>query len=92
MRSCDVFFRLVAAMLVGGCAPGPDQTAVERPALSTWAWAADLPADSAIFLPGLVSLPDRMEQGITFSPAGDTLVFSAIVGRRDDRNLGFPTR
>lgn len=78
----------IALIALDSCRDEPVGTDQSKPdAQRQWTWSAALPNDSAVFLPGLVSLPDRIEQSITFSPTGDTLVFSAIIGRRDGRNL-----
>ncbi|MEO8588991.1 MAG: hypothetical protein ABI432_06470 [Flavobacteriales bacterium] len=80
---------VLTAFCSAGCSTRPLDTEVTSAQVDPiiWSWCSALPADSAVFLPGHVSLPDRVEQGITFSPSGDTLVFSTIIGRRNDRNL-----
>lgn len=83
--------RVLTALLVAACSRSSTVEERERPSSTTkpitWQWASQLQNDSAVFLPDIVSLRDRVEQGITFSTTGDTLVFSAIVGRRNNRNL-----
>jgi Tol biopolymer transport system component len=82
-----VFVPGVLIVAIFSCRSDNSRPEPYREGVVPWKWESGLPADTSIFLPGIISHPDRVEQGITFSPSGDTLVFCAITRRERSRNV-----